>query len=688
MLQNPLNTENTTFSDKSQFPAFSQIQPETIEPTLQQMLAKHRQQLAELLSQSQAYTWDNLLAPLEDMGDELHLFWSPIKHLHSVANSEALRKVYKACLPHLSEYSMEILQNTDLYKAVQTIADSEQYTNLDQAQKKVIEHMLRDFRLSGVHLDAEPKARFAELDKQLSQLTTQFEEHILDATQGWSKIVTDVAQLSGIPAHAIAAAKQVAERKQQAGWLFTLDMPSYLPVMEHADSRELRHEMYIAYVTRASDQGPNKGQWDNSTLMPEILTTRLEMAKLVGFANAAEYSLATKMAKTPDEVIDFLQQLAKASLKQAQKEFADLSHFAQKEHGIDELKAWDVAYYSEKLRQKEYAVAKEDFRPYFPEDRVLNGLFAIVERIYGMQVAEIKNPDTWNSAVRLFSISDENGLRGHFYVDLYARPDKRGGAWMDDCRIRRKLKSGAIQTPIAFVTCNFNAPVGDDPALFTHDDVNTLFHEFGHALQHLLTTVDYSDVSGINGIAWDAVEIASQFMESWCWEKPGVDLIAQHYQTQKPLPDELFNKLIKAKNFQSAMQMIRQLQFALFDFRLHLEFDLNQKNQIQRILDEVRQQLFVYPVPEFNRFQHSFSHIFAGGYAAGYYSYKWAEVLACDAFSKFEENGIFDRKTGEEFLHTLLESGGAAEPMDLFIAFRGRPPKIDALLKYNGIAVA
>ncbi len=673
---------------KAEFPAFSRINLDTVETELTEMLSRHRRQLADLLAQSKLYSWNNLLGPLEDMGDELHLFWSPVKHLHSVANSEQLRKIYRVCLPLLSEFGMEIHQNTDLYKAIQAIAEGEQYASLDQAQKKVIEHMLRDFRLSGVHLESHPKARFAELDKELSQLTTQFEEHLLDATQGWNKLVTDAAELSGIPQHAIAAAKQAAEQKQQQGWLFTLDMASYLAIMEHADSRELRREMYIAYVTRASDRGPNAGKWDNSAVLEQILRVRLEMAQLLGFANAAEYSLATKMAKTPKTVLEFLQQLSTASLQQAQREFTELSNFAQKEHGIDALQAWDIGYYSEKLRQQEYAVAKEDFRPFFPEDNVVNGLFAIVERIYGMQVKEVKNPDVWNPVVRLFSISDEKGnLRGHFYIDLYARTGKRGGAWMDDCRVRRKLANGAIQTPIAFVTCNFNAPVGTDPALFTHDDVNTLFHEFGHALQHLLTTIDYSDLSGINGIPWDAVEIASQFMESWCWEKPGVDLIARHYKTHEPLPEELFNKLIKAKNFQSAMGMIRQLQFALFDFRLHLEFDPQQKNQVQHVLDEVRRNLFVYAVPEINRFQHGFSHIFAGGYSAGYYSYKWAEVLACDAFSKFEEHGIFDRKTGEEFLHTLLESGGAAEPMDLFIKFRGRPPKVDALLKYNGILV-
>lgn len=446
--------------------------------------------------------------------------------------------------------------------------------------------------------------------------------------------------------------------------------------------------MYFAYSTRASDQGPNAGKWDNSEVMEKILKIRYEMAKLLQFSNYAEYSLSTKMAKRADEVLNFLNELADAALPQARKEFKELVQFAKDSFGIENLETWDVAYFSEKLRQHAYAVSSEDYRPYLPENNVISGLFSIVEKLYGLRITEISSPDAWKKEVRLFVIHDETGqLRGHFYMDLYARSDKRGGAWMDDCRIRRKVADNKIQTPIAFITCNFNAPVGNDPALFSHDEVTTLFHEFGHALQHLLTTVDYADVSGINGIPWDAVEVASQFMESWCWEQPAVALFAQHYLTKQPLSVDLFSKLIKARNFHSAIQMIRQLQFSLFDFRLHLEYDPGQQNQTQKILDEVRKQLFIFPTPSFNRFQNSFTHIFAGGYAAGYYSYKWAEVLACDAFSKFEEQGIFDRKTGQEFLHTLLESGGTVEPMDLFIQFRGRPPTVDALLKSNGITV-
>lgn len=671
---------------KNALPVFSEILPEQVESTLSALLKNQDQRLQNLLSQKQAFTWKNLMQPLENDEDELHMFWSPISHLNSVVNSDAWRAVYKACLPMLSEHSMKIMQNTALFHAIQSIADSEEFAGLDKSQQKIIQDMLRDFHLAGVHLDPKKKERFSELNKELSQLQTQFQEHLLDATQHWSRLIENESELAGITPHAIAAARQAAEKKQQSGWLFTLDIPSYEAIITYADSRELRQEFYTAYVTRASDQGPNAGRWDNTDIMQRILTIRREMAQLVGFENYAEYSLANKMAKTPKEVIDFLDELATASLKAAQEEFAKLKEFAKKEHGLEELQAWDVAYYSEKLRQKEYAVAKEDFRPYFPVNQVLTGLFEVIYRLYGMQITPVEKPNTWHEDVRLFAIHDEEGRsRGHVYFDLYARTGKRDGAWMSDCRIRRKLQDGSIQTPIAFVTCNFHAPVGDDPALFTHDEVNTLFHECGHALQHLLSTVDHASVSGLNGIPWDAVEVASQFMESWVWEKPSVDLIARHFKTQERLPEELFEKLIKAKNFQSAMQMVRQLQFALFDFRLHTEFDPEVAHQTQTILDQVRQQLFIFPTPEFNRFQHGFSHIFAGGYAAGYYSYKWAEVLACDAFSKFEERGIFDRVTGKEFLHALLETGGSAEPMELFIQFRGRPPQIDALLKYNGI---
>lgn len=666
-------------------PAFSQVNLATIGGELENLLNANRAQLKTLLEKNTDYSWDNVLQPLEDMDSAIQKLWTPVSHLHSVADSEAVRGVYNAGILALSDYQMEIMQNEALYHAVDTIKQNPTFAQLTQAQRKIIDNMLRDFKLAGVHLPPTEKKRFADLNQTLAKLSTKFQENVLDATQGWHKHITNESDLAGLPALAIAAAKQAAEQKQLTGWLFTLEMPSYLAVMTYADSAELRREMYFAYSTRASDQGPNAKQWDNTPVMQDILQTRLEMAQLLGFKNYAEYSLATKMAKTPHQVLDFLQELADASLAQAHQDFAELKDFADQHHQIDQLNAWDIAYYSEKLRQHAYAVSKEEFRPYFPADHVVTGLFTILNRLYGMTFTRVENPDVWDKHVSLFSITDEQQtLRGYLYLDLFARQGKRDGAWMTDAYARRKLANGDIELPTGFITCNFNAPVGN-AALLTHDDVNTLFHECGHAVQHLFTTVDYAGVSGINGIPWDAVEIASQFMENWCWEQQGVALIAKHYQTGVALPDTLFQKLVRAKNFQSAMQMVRQLQFALFDFRLHVEYDPKQPQQTQTILNEVRDQLAVFVTPEWNRFQHSFSHIFGGGYAAGYYSYKWAEVLACDAFSLFEERGIFDHSTGTAFLRTLLEQGGAREPMDLFVEFRGREPRVDALLRHNGI---
>ena len=459
-----------------------------------------------------------------------------------------------------------------------------------------------------------------------------------------------------------------------------------MPVMSYADNRDLREEMYTAFATKASDQGPNAGKWDNTEVMADILKLRHELANLLGFANHAERSLATKMAQTPEQVLAFLNDLAARSKPIAEKEFAELKAYAKETAEMEDLQAWDVTYFAEKLRQQRYSISQEELKPYFPEDKVVSGLFAVVNRLYGLEISEQKDIDSWHKDVRFFEIHDADGeLRGQFYLDLYARQHKRGGAWMDECLVRRKTAKG-IQTPVAFLTCNFSEPVGDKPALFTHDEVTTLFHEFGHGLHHMLTKVDYAGVSGINGVAWDAVELPSQFMENWCWEREALDLISGHYESGEKLPDDLYQKMIAARNFQSAMMMLRQLEFSLFDFRLHLEFEPDDGNQVDKILAEVREQVAVVKPPKFNRFAHSFGHIFAGGYAAGYYSYKWAEVLSADAFSKFEENGIFDRKPGLEFLSNILEQGGSKEPMELFIAFRGREPEIDALLRHSGIA--
>ena len=669
----------------SGLPPFSQIRPEHIEPAIDQALAESRAQVEQLLAANQHYTWDNLVQPLEEAEERLGRIWSPVSHMNSVVNSDELRAAYNACLPKLSDYATEMGQHEGLFHAFKQIAAGPEYEQLDTAQKKIIDNALRDFRLSGIELPKDKQGRYKEIMQALSALNSKFGENILDATNAWKVQISDEARLSGLPESARAMARQVAEREGLEGWVFNLEFPSYLPVMTYADDRELRREIYTAYVTRASDQGPHDPQYDNTRVMEEILALRHEAAQLLGFDNYAEHSLATKMAQSTDQVLAFLNDLAERSLPLARQELDEVRAFARERHGMDALEAWDITYYSEKLQQHKYAISQEALKPYFPEDKVLSGMFAVVERLYGVQISERSDVDVWHQDVRFFEISDAGGVRGQFYLDLYARPNKRGGAWMDDCVTRMKTASG-VQAPVAYLTCNFSSPIGDDPALFTHDEVLTLFHEFGHGLHHMLTQVDYPSVAGIGGVPWDAVELPSQFMENWCWQKEALDDIAGHYQTGEPLPDALFDKMIAAKNFQSAMQMVRQLEFSIFDFRLHLEYNPERGARIYEILDEVRQQVAVMEPPSFNRFPHSFAHIFAGGYAAGYYSYKWAEVLSADAFAAFEEQGIFDRDTGLRFLAAILEQGGSREPMELFIEFRGREPSIDALLRHSGLA--
>ncbi len=679
-MSNPLLEANT-------LPAFSRIRPEHVEPAIDSLLAEARKLVDELLSGGGPYTWDTLVQPLEEMDDRIERAWAPVSHMNAVVNSEALRKAYNACLPKLSEYSTEMGQHAGLYAAFRAIREGEEYPRLSEAQQKIIDNALRDFHLSGVDLPEDRKQRYREIQQELSRLTTRFEENVLDATHGWERHVTEESELAGLPASTLGMARQNAERKKKKGWVLTLDFPVYYGVMSYADKRELRREMYEAYVTRASDQGPNAGKWDNSALMNDILALRHELAQLLGFANYAERSLATKMARKPEEVLGFLHDLAKRSKPHAEQDVAELETFAREQYGMERLEAWDYSYYSEKLRQHKYAISQEELKPWFPETRVVPGMFDVVERLYGIRIREVDGMDTWHEDVRFYEIRDgEDQLRGQFYLDLYARENKRGGAWMADCVSRMRHRDGKVQVPVAFLTCNLSPPVGDEPAQFTHDEVITLFHEFGHGLHHMLTKVDYLGVSGINGVAWDAVELPSQFMENWCWEREALDLIAGHFRTGERLPDELFKRMTAARNFQSAMQMMRQLEFALFDFLMHLEYEPGRPDFIQQTLDRVREEVAVIRPPDYNRFQHSFTHIFAGGYAAGYYSYKWAEVLSADAFSLFEENGIFDRETGKRFLHTVLEKGGSREPMDLFIEFRGREPRIDALLRHSGIA--
>jgi len=677
---NPLLTNN------SSLPLFSQIKPEHIEPAITQLLDEARAVVKQQLKTNTRYTWKNLIEPIENAEDRLNKAWSPVSNMNSVVNTDDLRLAYNACLPKLSEYSTEMGQNERLFNAYQFIANSEEYVSLDSAQKKIIQNALRDFKLSGVDLENEKKQRYKEISQELSRLASNYEENLLDATNAWSKHIRIEQDLEGLPASAMAQAKQTAENQNLDGWMITLQSPSFQAVMTYANDRELRREHYEAYSTRASDQGPENEQWDNSLIMEQILALRHEKAQLLGFKNYAELSLATKMAKKPEDVMNFLEDLADKSWRQARKDLTELHEFAKQHYGIDDLQSWDLGYYSEKMRQHFYQLSQEEVKAYFPITHVLPGLFSVVEKLYGIQISEITDFETWHPDVRFFQINDESGeLRGQFYFDLYARTKKRGGAWMDDC-VGRKRFNGNIQIPVAYLTCNFTPPTDNEPSLLTHDDVTTLFHEFGHGLQHMLTKVDHLGVSGINGVEWDAVELPSQFMENWCWEQEALALISGHYQTGEVLPDSLFDKMLAAKNFQAGMIMVRQLEFSLFDFRIHKDYDPEKGGRIYEILEQVRAQVAVIKPPKFNRFAHSFSHIFAGGYAAGYYSYKWAEVLSSDAFSLFEEKGIFDHETGKAFLTTILEKGGTEAAMDLFINFRGRQPSIDALLRHNGIA--
>ena len=680
-MTNPL-LENLTL------PAFSRLSPEHVEPAIDQLLDEHRALLRSVLGKPGEHTWETLLRPLEDKDDQLSRAWSPVSHLHSVADNDDLRKAYNACLPKLTDHHTELGQNEDLFRAVEKLAQGEEHASLDIPRQKVISNALRDFRLSGIDLGQQDKDRYKELQQRLSKLQTRYEENLLDATHGWTKQVTDESLLYGLPETALELAAETARRRNQSGWLFTLEYPSYQPVMAYADNRDLRQEMYTAYNTRASEFGPNAGTWDNGPLMTEILSLRQELAALLGYRNYAEYSLAKKMADAPEDVMAFLHDLAARSKAVAQQELAALEEFAAGEYGLEDLQAWDIPYYSEKLRQKKFDFSQEELRPYFPADQVVEGLFAVVNRLYGLGITPREGVETWHPDVKFFEVRDERGvLRGGFFIDLYARQHKRGGAWMDEC-VTRRVSNGALQTPVAYLTCNFTPPVSGKPSLLTHDEVLTLFHEFGHGLHHILTLIDCAAVAGINGVPWDAVELPSQFLENWCWERESLDLFARHYRTGEALPGDLFGKMQQARTFHAGMHMVRQLELALFDFRLHYERRGRDTDDIQALLDEVRRDVAVVKAPADNRFQHGFAHIFAGGYAAGYYSYKWAEVLSADAFSRFEENGIFDPATGRDFLHTILEQGGSREPMDLFVEFRGRKPEIDALLRHSGITPA
>jgi oligopeptidase A len=668
--------DNPLLHDAS-LPAFLSIRPQHVEPAVRQVLDENRRGLQQLL-ESGASGWDGIVVPIERMQHRLARTWSPVGHLNGVANGDELRAAYNACLPLLTAYHTELAQNPGLCAAYQQVKDT-QYAQLQPEQRKLVDNALRDFRLSGVALDPAHKQRFRELMERLATAQAKFDENVLDATNAWTRAVDDASELAGLPAAVIARARAEAEKNGRDGWLFMLDAPNYQAVLTHAEDRGLRQDFYTAWVTRASEQGA--AQWDNSALIEEILGLRHEAAQLVGFRSFAEYSLATKMARDPSEVLQFLRRLARLCRPAAQREFAELEAFAG-----TKLEAWDVAFHSERLKHERLAVSEEELRPYFPLPRVLQGLFAVAQRLYGIRIEPRTGVEVYHPDVTYYDIVDANGdRRGGFFLDLYARPKKRGGAWMDECVGRIRL-GGDAALPVAYLVCNFTPPSGQRPSLLTHYEVLTLFHEFGHGLHHMLTRVDFPSVAGINGVPWDAVELPSQFMENFAWREEVLPLISGHVDSGEPLPLETLRKLQATRSFQAGMQSVRQLEFALFDFRLHAEFAPARGSRLAATMAEVRAEVAVVRPPAFNRFAHSFQHIFSGGYAAGYYSYKWAEVLSADAFGAFEESGIFDAATARRFLGSILERGGSRDAMEAFVEFRGRQPELEPLLRQLGLA--
>ncbi len=662
-------------------PPFSAIRPEHIEPAVRQLLDENRAKLQALLAAG-ANTWESLVAPLEEMQHRLSRTWSPVGHMNGVVNSDELRAAYNACLPLLTAWHTDLAQNAGLYQAYEHVLANEG-SRLTAAQRKLLENALRDFRLAGVALPDDRKQQFKALMEKLTTLQSKFDENVLDATNAWSRHVTDEGELQGLPAPVVQRARAAAEAAGKEGWLFTLDAPNYTAVLMHAENEDLRREFYHGWVTRGSDQGLSPERWDNSVLMGEILATRRELAQLVGFDNYAEYSLATKMASSTTEVRAFLEQLAAKSRPVAQREYADLTKFANRP-----LNAWDIGFYAERQKQQKFSLSEEALRPYFPLPRVLAGLFAVAERLYDVNIVERPGVDVYHADARFYDILNRDGSRrGSFFVDLYARPKKRGGAWMDECVGRKHLGAGGTTTlPVAYLVCNFTPPVGKQPSLLTHSDVVTLFHEFGHGLHHMLTRVDYPSIAGINGVAWDAVELPSQFMENFAWRPEVLPLISAHVESGEPLPQEELQRLLGSRTYQAGMASVRQLEFALFDLRIHSEVLGEGVERVMQILGEVRDSVAVIKPPAFNRFAHGFQHIFSGGYAAGYYSYKWAEVLAADAFSAFEEQGIFNEQVSRRFLSAILEQGGSRDAMEAFVDFRGRKPQIEPLLRQLGLA--
>ena len=690
--------------DFSGLPRFAEIKNEHISPAIESLLKENRALVENLRTDDHSPTWQNFVQTLVDVNERLSRAWGQVSHLNAVMNSPQLREIYNVNLPLITQFYVELSQDLLLFEKFKKLRSSTEFDYLTPARKKIIEDELRDFRLGGAELPSEEKQRFLKIQEDLSKLSSKFSDNLLDATNAFSLFIEDAEAVTGIPGDVLQTAKEQAEADSRPGWKFTLHMPSYLPVLQYADNRSLREQMYRAYATRASEFDSQVGSdRDNMPIINKILELRQEAAQLLGYKNYAEVSLATKMAASPQQVMDFLRKLAYKARPYAEKDLSALQQFAAERLNLTNLEAWDIAYVSEKLRQERYAFSDQEVKQYFPEDKVLAGMFKLVEKLYGIKivlVTDSRHIQCWHPDVKFFDIYDINQqLIGQFYLDLYARPTKRGGAWMDDAITRRRIddKQGEhiIQIPVAYLTCNFSAPVNINhqirPALFTHNEVIVLFHEFGHGLHHLLTKMEDLSISGINGVEWDAVELPSQFMENFCWEWDVLTGMTQHIETGESLPKELFNKMIKAKNFQSGLQMLRQIEFALFDMYVHFDFRPDGGSTVLQLLNDIRKEIAVIMPPDFNRFPNSFAHIFAGGYAAGYYSYKWAEVLSADAYSMFEEtapDGVVNAAIGSHFLKEILAVGGSRSALESFIAFRGREPELDALLRHSGMEAA
>ena len=679
-----MEKQKNTLLKNSALPAFSKMQTKDMFNAIKYLVNENKA-IVKKTEKLKNPTWDNFVYQIENSDDKISKVWAPIRHLNSVMNDKDIRKQYERSLNLLTSYYGKIGQNKNLFSQYERFYEKNK-KKLNSNQVKLLEDILKGFKLSGVHLDPAKRKSFRECQEKLAKLESKFEQNILDSTNSWTKNIKDLKTLQGVPQNAIEIAAEVASKNKQEGYTLTLDQPCYMAIMTFSENRALRKDLYLAYVSRASKKFPVNKKWDNTKLIEDILKLRHKIATILDYNNYAEYSLATKMAKSPNEVINFLESLKRKALKQSKKEIKVLEKYAMEKLKLKTIKPWDLAFISEKYKEENFGVSQEELKKYFPVENVIKGLFKLVESLYGIKVKLKKTKDVWHKDVRLYEIYDKkNNLRGKFYFDLYARQNKRGGAWMDECIQRREKLNGKIQSPVAFITCNSSPPTKKSPAFFTHYDVETLFHEFGHGLQHMLTTINYAGISGISGVEWDAVELPSQFMENWCWEKNVLDTFAFDYKTKKKLPSALFKKLLATKNYNTGLALLRQIEFSLFDFLLHMD-EKNKKTKLaEHILRDVRKETAMLPIHENNKFENSFAHIFSGGYAAGYYSYKWAEVLSADAFMAFKEKKLVDRKVGNNFMKKILEKGGSKPALELFIDFRGREPKIEPLLDSLGL---